>query len=228
MKYEIKGGNLPFVEVELEPEESIKCESGAMSWMSGNMEMQTSGGGAGKVFGRMFSGEKLFQNLYTAHGEKGSIAFASSFPGSIIAVELQPGREIICQKSAFLAASPGVDLSIFFQKKIGSGFFGGEGFIMQRLSGSGLVFLEIDGSTAEKYLAPGERMVIDTGYLAMMDGTCSMDIETVKGIKNIFLGGEGIFNTTVTGPGKVVLQSMPAYQMANTLIPYLPTNNSNG
>ncbi len=226
MNYEVKGTPLPVVEISLDAGESIICEGGAMSWMSSNMQMETSGGGLGKMFSKALSGEKMFQNRYTAVGQPGTIAFASSFPGNIIAVEIQPGKEVICQKSAFLCATSGVELSIHFQKKLGAGVFGGEGFIMQRLSGQGMAFLEIDGSVVEKELDAGEQIIIDTGYLAMMDGTCSMDVQTVKGIKNIMLGGEGLFNTVVTGPGKVALQTMPAYQVAGSLKPFLPSNNN--
>ncbi|MDY2789547.1 MAG: TIGR00266 family protein [Lachnospiraceae bacterium] len=223
MRYEIKGSPLPVVECTLEAGESIICEGGSMSWMSANMQMETSGGGIGKMFSKAISGEKLFHNKYTATGSSGIIAFASSFPGNILAVEIAPGKEIVCQKSAFLAATPGVDVSIFFQKKLGSGFFGGEGFIMQKISGQGIVFLEIDGYVETKELAPGEQIVIDTGYLAMMSATCSMDVQMVKGVKNVFLGGEGLFNTVVTGPGTISLQTMPAYQVANSIRPYIPT-----
>ena len=221
MRYEIKGTPLPVVECTLEAGESIICESGAMSWMSNNMTMETSGGGIGKIFSKAFSDEHLFQNKYTAQGKEGTIAFASSFPGNILAIEVTPGRDIICQKSAFLAATPGVELSIFFQKKLGAGFFGGEGFIMQRISGTGLAFIEIDGALVEKELAAGEQYIVDTGYLAMMDSTCSMDVVTVKGVKNMFLGGEGIFNTVISGPGKIALQTMPTYQVANAITPYI-------
>ncbi|MBS7263320.1 MAG: TIGR00266 family protein [Eubacteriales bacterium] len=223
MNYEINGGNLPVVELRLSQGESIRCQSGAMSWMSQNVRMRTEGGGLGKMFSRAFSGESMFQNIYTAEGGEGTIAFASSFPGNILAVEIRPGSELICQKSAFLAATEGVELSIFFQKKFGAGLFGGEGFIMQKLSGSGTAFVEIDGSTIEKTLAPGERLIADTGYLAVMDGTCSIDIETVKGVKNVLFGGEGLFNTVISGPGRVLLQSMPAAKMAGALGGYLST-----
>lgn len=221
MKYEIKGDNLPVVEVHLESGESINCESGAMSWMTANMKMETQGGGIGKVLSKALASETLFSNTYTAQGEAGSIAFSSSFPGNIIAVEITPGKDVICQKSSYLASTPGVDLSIYFQKKFGSGMVGGEGFILQRLSGQGIAFLEIDGSTVEKNLAAGEQLVIDTGYLAMMESTCSMDVKTISGIKNALLGGEGLFNTVVTGPGRVVLQTMPAFQMAGILSRFL-------
>lgn len=226
MKYEIKGAPLPVVECTLDAGESIVCEAGAMSWMSPNMVMETSGGGIGKMFSKAFSGEKMFQNIYTAQGGPGLLAMASSFPGDILAVEIKPGQEVICQKSAFLGATTGVELSIHFQKRIGSGFFGGEGFIMQKLSGSGMAFIEVDGSVVTKDLGPGQQIVIDTGYLAMMDGTCSMEIQTVKGFKNKMLGGEGFFNTVVTGPGRVSMQTMPVNQVAGVIAPFLPNRNS--
>ncbi|MDD4096719.1 MAG: AIM24 family protein, partial [Oscillospiraceae bacterium] len=164
MKYEIKGTPLPVVICELEAEEYLITEKGSMSWMSPNMEMDTVGGGVGKALGRMFSGEALFQNKYTAKGNKGLIAFASSFPGQIMPLDIQPGKSMIVQKSAFLAAQPSVELSIHFQKKLGAGFFGGEGFIMQKLSGQGVAFVEIDGHVVEYNLQAGQSMMIDTGY----------------------------------------------------------------
>lgn len=214
---------MPVVICDLEPGETMITEKGAMSWMTPNMKMETTGGGVGKMVGRMFSGEAMFQNRYTAEGGPGQIAYASSFPGSILAFEIGAGKEIIAQKSAFLASEAGVTLSVAFQKKLGGGFFGGEGFIMQRLSGNGIAFVEIDGYVKEYELADGETMVIDTGYLAAMDITCKMDIASVKGLKNKFLGGEGFFNTVVTGPGKIYLQSMPINQMAGAISPFIAT-----
>ena len=203
MKYRIVGEPLPAVICDVEPGETLITEGGAMSWMSPNMKMETtSGGGLGKMFGRMFSGDSLFLNRYTAQGGMGQIAFASSFPGSIRAIEIAPGKDIIVQKSSFLAAQEGVDLSVFFQKRFGSGLFGGEGFIMQKLSGHGTAFVEIDGYAVEYNLTATQSIIVDTGYLAMMDATCSMDIVTVPGVKNALFGGEGIFNTVVRGPGK--------------------------
>ena len=197
-------------------------ESGAMSWMSPNMKMETtSNGGVGKALGRMFSGEALFQNRYTAQGGSGMIAFASSFPGCIRAVQIEPGRELIVQKSGFLASEAGVELSVFFQKKIGSGLFGGEGFIMQKLSGQGMVFLEFDGHVVDYELNKEQSIVVDTGYLAAMDATCSMEIQSVPGVKNALFGGEGLFNTVVKGPGKVYLQSMPINHVAAVLRPFI-------
>ena len=222
MKYSIEGEPLPVVICTLDPGETMITESGAMSWMTPNMKMETSGGSVGKVLGRAFSGENLFQNRYTAQGGEGMIALASSFPGSIRPFQIAPGQEIVAQKKAFLASTSGVELSIFFQKRIGAGLVGGEGFIMQKLSGQGMAFLEFDGFVKEYDLQPGQQMVIDTGYLAAMSSTCSIDVQTVPGLKNIFLGGEGLFNTIVTGPGHLWLQTMPVPQLANTLIPYIP------
>ncbi len=217
MKYEILGEPLPVVQCHLNAGESMITEKGAMCWMSPNMKMETVGGGLGKMFGRMFSGESMFQNRYTAQGANGMIAFASSFPGSIRAYNITPGNDIVVQKSGFLASEAGVNLSVFFQKKLGAGFFGGEGFIMQRLSGNGTAFVEIDGYAVEYDLGPGESMIIDTGYVACMSATCSMNIVSVPGIKNAVFGGEGLFNTVVTGPGKLVLQTMPINNVAACL-----------
>ena len=208
--------------------QTLCTQSGAMSWMSPNMQMQTnSGGGIKKALGRLFSGDSIFMNEYTPQGGNGMIAFASSFPGSIIPFEITNGNGIIVQKSGFLAMEKGLDLSVFFQKSLGRGFFGGEGFIMQRISGEGTAFVEIDGYCKEYTLAAGESIIVDTGYLAAMSETCTMDIQTVKGIKNALFGGEGLFNTRITGPGKVYIQSMPIINTAQRLIPYLPQPSSN-
>jgi len=226
MKYTIEGGQLPVVLCEVETGETMITEGGAMSWMSPNMRMETtSGGGFGRALGRMFAGEALFMNRYTAQGGRGMIAFSSKFPGEIRAFDLYPGREIIVQKSAFLAAEEGVDISVHFQKKLSTGFFGGEGFILQRLSGSGTAFVELDGHVVAYDLRPGEAIVVDTGHLAAMESTCGMEIQTVQGAKNIFFGGEGLFNTVVTGPGRVWLQTMPIVNVANAIRPYIPTKS---
>ena len=225
MNYQIKGEPLPIVICTLDSGESIMCESGAMSWMSPNMQMETVGGGVGKIFGRMLSGESMFQNRYTAAGGTGMIAFASHFPGSIRAVQITPDKPIVVQKSAFLACEPNVELSVFFQKKLGAGLFGGEGFIMQKLSGTGIAFIEIDGYAMEYDLKPGQQIIADTGYLAMMDSTCKMDVQTVKGVKNVVFGGESLFNTVITGPGRVILQTMPASAFAVMLGSMIPGKN---
>ena len=217
MQYRITGDDLPVVICTLDAGETVITENGSMSWMSPNMKMETtSGGGIGKAFGRLFSGESLFLNKYTAQGGKGEIAFASSFPGSIRAFDVTNGDWVV-QKSGFLASEQSVDLSVFFQKKFGAGFFGGEGFIMQRISGKGIAFIEIDGSAVEYDLAAGESIIVDTGYLAAMTATCSMDIVSTGGVKNALLGGEGLFNTVLTGPGKVTLQTMPASKIASVV-----------
>lgn len=226
MKYEVKGGNFPAVICQLEANESMITEGGAMSWMSPNMVMQTKGNGLGKMLGRMFSNEKIFQNVYTAQGGAGEIAFASSFPGDITALEITPGNEYIIQKSAFLASTTGVDLSVYLQKKFSAGLFGGEGFIMQKLSGNGLAFIEIDGSAIRYQLQPGQQIIVDTGHVVMMSASCKMEIQSVKGVKNVLFGGEGLFNTVVTGPGEVVLQTMPTVKLAQALMPYMPTSSN--
>ena len=226
MKYEIKGTPLPVAICNLDAGETMITERGAMSWMTPNMKMETtSNGGVGKALGRMFAGEALFQNKYTSEGGPGLIAFASSFPGQILPIQINLGASMIVQKSAFLASQVGVVLSVHFQKKLGAGFFGGEGFIMQKLSGTGLAFVEIDGSVVDYTLQAGQSMLVDTGYLAMMDETVTLDIQAVKGIKNMVFGGEGIFNTRVTGPGRIWIQTMPISGIATALMPFLPKSS---
>lgn len=220
MQYQILGEPMPVVVCNLNGGESMITEKGSMCWMSPNMDMKTSAGGIGKAFGRMFSGEAMFQNIYTAQSGPGMIAFASSFPGSIRALSITPEHPVIVQKTGFLASEAGVQLSVHFQKKLGAGFFGGEGFIMQRLSGNGMAFIEVDGHAVEYVLQPGQSMVVDTGNLAMMDASCTLEIQSVKGVKNKLLGGEGFFNTLVTGPGKIILQTMPVSGVAAALAPF--------
>ncbi len=226
MKYNIIGEPLPVVVCELDGGETMITERGSMSWMSPNMKMETtSSGGVGKALGRMFAGEALFQNRYTAKGGPGTIAFASSFPCSFCFFEIAPGRDMILQKSAFLASTVGIELSVHLQKKIGGGLFGGEGFIMQRISGQGICFVEIDGHGVEYTLAPGQSIIVDTGYLAAMEATCSMTVQTVPGVKNMLFGGEGLFNTVITGPGKIILQTMPISGVAASLRPFFGSAN---
>lgn len=224
MQYEIKGGDYPVVVCQLKDGERMITEKGSMVWMSPNMEMDTKGGGLGKMFSKAFSGESMFQNIYTAKGD-GMIAFGSSFPGRILALEIEPGRELIMQKSAFLASEPTVELSVAFNKKMGVGFFGGEGFIMQRLSGRGIAFVEIDGDLVEYNLAPGQQIVVDTGNVAGFESTVTMDVRQVPGLKNKLVGGEGLFNTYLTGPGRVMLQTMPISSVAAALAGLLPKGN---
>ena len=224
MRYEIKGGSFPVVECQLESGEQMITERGSMVWMSPNMHMETSGGGLGRMFSKVLSGESMFQNIYTAKGN-GLIAFGSSFPGQIKPVQISRGQEMIVQKSSFLAAQAGVELSIHFSKKLGAGLFGGEGFIMQRLSGNGIAFVEIDGELIEYELKAGQQIVVDTGNVAGFTPGVQMDIKQVPGMKNMLLGGEGLFNTVLTGPGKVWLQTMPISNVAMAIRPYIPTGN---
>ncbi len=225
MKYKIDGGNLPVLKVILEQGESIECEAGAMSWMDDEIEMSTSAGGLGKMFGRMLTQEHAFMNTYHAN-RSGEIAFSSKFPGSIQAVEISPGNGLIIQKGSYLASFGNLTNELYIQKKIGGGFFGGEGFLMRRFTGTGIVFLEIDGSAHEYEIPAGDSKIIDTGYVAAMSESCRMEIRTVKGVGNILFGGEGLFNTVVYGPGKVTMQSMPIASTAMQLYQYMPKSSS--
>lgn len=226
LKYRVFGDNLPAVSIRLDAGQSIYTQSGGMAWMQSGITMQTNmKGGFGKALGRMFSGDSLFIATYTSNAPKQEIAVASSFPGAIADVELR-GNTIIAQKSAFLCAQPTVTLSAHVTKNIGAGLFGGEGFILQRLSGNGMVFLEIDGSLVERVLAPGEVLKVDTGNVAAFEESVQYKAEMVKGFKNILFGGEGLFLSTLTGPGKVWLQTMTLPAFAKRMIPYLPTSNN--
>ncbi len=222
MQYSIEGGSLPAVIISLNPGEKLISEVGGRTWSRGDVTTETtSNGGAGKALGRMLTGESLFMSTYTANGPC-EVAFTSSFPGRIVARELGPGESVIAQKSAFLCASYGVQLSVYVNKGLGKGMFGGEGFLMQQITGPGIAFFEVDGYCKEYDLAPGERIVCDTGVMALMDSTVTMEIQTVKGLKNKFLGGEGLFDTVLVGPGKVSLQTMTVANLAKLIIPFLP------
>lgn len=229
MKYEIKGGNLPVVVCTLDAGEKMNTQGGGMTWMSPNMKMETEGGGGlGAAFGRALAGEKIFRNIYTAEGGSGMIAFATSVPGAILAVEITPDKPIIAQKGAYLAGTEGIRTEMFFRKQLGAGLFGGEGFIMQKISGNGTVFLEIDGCAVEYELSAGQEIIVDTGNLAYMDASCSMDIVQVKGMKNVLFGGEGLFNTVVSGPGKVTVQSISLAEFGARLAPFVAPHVSKG
>ncbi len=225
MNYELKGGAFPVVVCRLEDGEQMITEKGSMVWMSPNMHMETAGGGIGKMFSKAFSGESIFQNIYTANGP-GLIAFGSSFPGKIMTLDISPGKEMILQKGAFLASESSIELSIHFNKKLGAGFFGGEGFIMQRLSGTGKVFAEIDGDLVEYDLEEGQQIIVDTGNVAGFEIGVKMEIQQVPGLKNKLLGGEGLFNTVLTGPGKIWLQTMPISSVASSIRPFISNGNA--
>lgn len=227
MQYNIMGEPMPVVICNVDAGETLITERGSMSWMTANMKMETTtNGGLGKAFGRIFTGEAMFQNRYTALGGPGQIAFASSFPGSIRAIEVgNGGPNYIVQKGGFLAGTQGVELSVHFQKKLGAGLLGGEGFIMQKIGGQGIAFIEIDGSACEYELQAGQSMVVNSGYLAAMTDTCRMEVQSTGNAKNAILGGEGFFNTVVHGPGKIILQSMPTYALARAIQPYIVTGS---
>jgi uncharacterized protein (TIGR00266 family) len=202
----------------------MKTEKGSMVWMDPCMSMETTGGGMKKMFSKAFSGESMFQNIYTAQSD-GRIAFGSSFPGKILPVNIKPGQEFVAQKMAFLASEMSVDLAIHFNQKLGKGFFGGEGFIMQRLSGNGMAFLECDGSLVRYDLKAGQSMVVDTGNVLGFTGNVTMQVEKIKGAKNVIFGGEGLFNTILTGPGTIFLQTMPLATVADVISSHLPIQN---
>lgn len=218
MEAKIVGDMLPAVICKLKNGESIITENGGMSWMDDALEMKTTtNGGIMKGIGRAFAGESIFMNVYTARKDDAEIAFSSSFPGQILEFDLKEGETIIAQKRAFLCSEKTVDIKMQFRKKLGAGFFGGEGFIMQKITGPGKVYLEIDGNVIKRELKEGEKIKVDNGYVAAMTQDVKLDIETVKGVKNILFGGEGLFVTSLKGPGTVYLQTMPVSKLASLL-----------
>lgn len=223
MLYEISEGMLPVLTLKLQKGEKVFTESGQMSWMDGNIKMETNtNGGLFKGLGRAFAGESIFMNTFTCEGNSGEIAFASSFPGQILEFDLAEGESIIAQKNAFMVAESTVDMKMHFRKKIGAGLFGGEGFIMQKITGKGKAFLEADGNVIKKEIKSGEVLIVDTGHILAISENIDIDIQVVKGVKNMLFGGEGIFVTKLTGNGYVYLQSMPISKLADTIIPYVP------
>lgn len=227
MKYEIHGTTLQTLDIYLNQGESVFTESGGMAWMTGDIRMETNTrGGLMKGLARSFSGESLFLTTYSCHGPGGLITFTPEAPGSIIPVELEAGQTRICQKDAFMVAENSVDLEMHFRKKLGTGFFGGEGFILQKLTGPGTAWVEIAGEVRSYTLKPGQSMRVDPGHIAMYEPTVNYDIQRVSGVKNIFFGGEGLFLATLTGPGTIWLQSLPLANLASKLSPYIVTGSS--
>ena len=225
MDYRILGETLPVVEIRLMTGEAMYTQSGGMAWMSEGLTLDSNiKGGLMKGIGRMFTGESLFMATYTAVRPDCIIAFASTVPGRILPVDMSR-TSLICQKGAFLCAQPTVEVSTVFTKKISAGFFGGEGFILQQLKGSGMAFLEVDGDVVEKILAPGEVMKVDTGNVFAFEPTVSYEIETIKGVKNMLFGGEGLFLTRLTGPGKIYMQTMNIAEFTGRIAQGLPTSN---
>ncbi len=224
MEYEISGGSFPIVICTLQKGETMQNETGAMAFMTSGMKMETNtGGGLLKGIGRVFSGDTLFLNFFTAEADNQQIGFSSCTPGKIIPLRLDGSNTVIGQKNAFLAAEDSVEVDVYYRTKLGAGFFGGEGFVLQKFTGTGIVFLEIDGEVIEKDLQPGETILTDPGHVAAMDESVDFDIQRVKGVKNM-LFGEGLFFTRLTGPGRVWLQTMPISRLAEALIPYMPTS----
>jgi len=222
LDYQIQGTTLQVVVIDLQPGQTIYSEAGGMSWMSDNIQMETKSGGLGKAFRRALAGESLFIVDFTARGRPGKIAFASEFPGKILPFNLPAGQSLIVQKDAFMCAEKSVDLDMHFRKKLGVGFFGGEGFIMERLTGPGLAFVEIDGEVVEYDLQAGEVLKVATGHVAALQPSVDFDIEMIKGFKNVLLGGEGLFLSTLRGPGKVWLQTMPMMNLARKIAQFMP------
>ena len=229
LTYEINGTTLPVVTIQLSPGQRIYSSSGGMSWMTQQVEMETnSGGGLGKMFKRAISGESLFIVDYFVNSGMGEVAFAAEFPGKIIPLPLADGAEMIVQKDSFMCAEKSVDVDMHFRKKLGAGLFGGEGFVLQKLTGPGMAFVNFDGEIVEKTLGPGEVLRVDTGHVAMFEPTVSFDVEMIKGFRNLLLGGEGLFIATLRGPGKVYLQTMPLDKLARKIVQYMPKTGGGG
>lgn len=228
MEYEISGGSFPTVICTLQKGETMKDESGAMAFMTSNIKMETNtGGGLLKGLGRALAGDTIFLNFFTAESDNEKIAFSACYPGKIIPIRLNGSNTIIGEKNAFLASEESVDIDIYFKKKLGAGLFGGEGFVLQKFTGTGMLFLEIDGEVIEHDLQPGEKLLVNGGHIAAMEETVDFDVERVKGVKNIMFGGEGLFFTRLTGYGKVWIQTMPVSKLADAIIPYLPERVGN-
>ncbi len=229
LKFKIDGTTLPVVTIQLEPGVKIYSESGGMSWMSGNVEMDTNtGGGVGRMFRRALAGESLFITDYYVNSGTGIVAFASEFPGKVLPLHLAEGEQLILQKDAFMCAEKSVDIDMHFRKRLGAGFFGGEGFILQKLTGPGDAFAEFDGEIVTYDLQPGQVLKVDTGHVAMFQPTVDFDITMLSGFKNILLGGEGLFLSTLRGPGKVWLQTMPMLKLAQKVLQYMPATSGGG
>ena len=224
MRYEINGTVLPSADIWLAAGESVFTESGGMAWMKGDIRMETNTkGGLLQGLGRSLAGESLFMTTYTCERGEGMVTFTPESPGRILAFELAAGQSLICQKDAFMAAQDGVRVEIHFRKRLGAGFFGGEGFILQKITGPGLVWLEIAGDVREYELQAGEVLKVDPGHIGLYEPTVDYDIITVKGLTNILFSGEGLFLATLRGPGKVWLQSMPLANLVAKIRQSMPS-----
>ena len=224
MRYQIIGQTVPVVEVELNRGETVYTQSGGMTYQSDGIEMKTNArGGVIKSLGRMFSGESIFMANYTAQVDGAKVAFATTVPGNIIPVNLsEMPNGLTVQKGSFLCAEDSIETSVTFSKRFSAGLVGGEGFILQKAQGKGMIFLEVDGDPIEMNLMPGEVLKVDTGNVVAFEPSISYEVETIKGLGNIFLGGEGLFLTRLVGPGKVILQSQNFGDFVGRITPYIP------
>ena len=224
MEYKIHGTVMQTLDVQLRKGEAIYTESGGMAWMRGDISMETSTrGGIMAGVGRMLSGESLFMTTYTCQSSEGLVVFTPEVPGKVLAMTLASGQTLICQKDSFMCAQDSVKLEMHFRKKLGAGLFGGEGFILQKITGPGMAFIEIPGEVREYALTAGDEMKVDPGHIAMFEPSVNYDITRVKGLKNIFFSGEGLFLANLKGPGKIWLQSLPLSNLAAKLFRYMPT-----
>ncbi len=227
MEYTLTGTVMQALDIVLGKDEAVYTEAGGMAWMGGPVEMKTSTkGGLMKGLGRMLAGESLFMTTYTCRGNRCLVVFTPEAPGKVIPLELAAGQSIIAQRDAFMCAQEGVQMEMLFRKRLGTGLFGGEGFILQKITGPGLAFLEIAGEVREYTLQAGQMLKVDPGHIAAFEPTVDYSIERVKGVKNILFSGEGLFLATLTGPGKVWLQTMPVVNLAQKIARYLPTKSS--
>ncbi len=226
IKYHILGTVQQTLAVELQPNQVVFSDAGGMSWMTTTVNMSTkASGGLGGMLKRAVSGASAFIVDFGATGAPGQAAFSTDFPGKVLPIELDAGQSVIMHKHAFLCAEKSVTLDVFFTRKLGAGFFGGEGFILQKLTGPGMTFAELDGDAVEYNLKPGEVMKVEPGHVAMFEGSVSFDIQMIKGIANVLAGGEGLFLATLTGPGRIWLHSMTVSKMAHRLMEYMPAKS---
>ena len=231
MKSKITGTTMPVLEIGLEPGDKIVAEPGEFSWMTANVQLKTTAQAAGAkglfgVLGRALSGGGLFMTEYTAQGGNGMIAFASKIPGQIMQVDVQPGRDYLIHRHGFLCATEGVNLGIGFQQGLGAGIFGGNGFILQKLSGTSTAFVELGGEVVTYDLGPGEMLQVHPGHVGMFESSENFNITFMRGIANVLFGGDGLFIAQLTGPGKVWLQTMTIPNLAHALLPYMGSEST--
>ena len=228
MQYKLSGTVMQTLEIDLAPGETVYSQTNCMCWMNESIEMDThTGGGFFAGLKRSFGGGSFFITEFSARGA-GHVAFAPRFPGTIMPVALRDGQSLVCRKETFLVAEKSVKLELAWQQRLGAGVFGGEGFILQKVTGPGTVWLDLSGEVVERDLAPGEKLLVNAGHVGVIDPTVNFDIQMVKGFRNILFGGEGLFLATLTGPGHIALQSMPILNLAEEIGRYLPQTSRGG